>query len=86
MLQKIKSNFLSLSVPSAKLMMYGIQFCCMLILISGIVYLRNDFSGNYSHTVNELCKLTVATSASVFAEIVIGGLAMDIYEKRHRAE
>jgi len=83
MMSKIIKSFKELSVIPAKLIKYGIQINCILIIIGVFLYLNNDYSSNYSFSLNELSKLIVSTSAFIFAEIIIGGLLLDYYTKKY---
>jgi len=83
LLNKILTSFNELSSISLKVITYGTQLSCLLIIAGLWVYLTNDHSSNYSYTLNELSKTIAETSALVFAEIMIGGLLFDYYAKKH---
>jgi len=83
LISKIITSFNELSSVSLKVIRYGTQLSCFLIIAGLWVYLTNDYSSNYSFTLNELSKTIAETSALVFAEIIIGGLMFDYYAKKH---
>lgn len=86
MFKSFTTHIKQLNRPSSLFMMLGLQFCCLLLVSTFIAYLYNDFSANYSFTLNQLCKTMASTVTLVFAEVIIGGLAMDCYEKKHKTE
>ena len=83
---KILTSFNELSNISLKVITHGTQLSCFLIIAGLWVYLTNDYSSNYSYTLNELSKTIAETSALVFAEIIIGGLLFDYYAKKHSSD
>jgi len=86
LLNKIITSFNELSTISLKVITYGTQLSCFLIIVGLWVYLTNDYSSNYSYTLNELSKSIAESSALVFAEIMIGGLLFDYYAKKHSSD
>lgn len=74
-------NF-KLPKPSVYLIKYGMIFCCIAMLVILCIFIRNNAPQMYSYTVDVLCKSAAVIIFYVFAEVIIGALAFDCYQRR----
>ena len=84
MKKTIKKSLQGLNRPVRLLLLYGTAFCCLMLAVTLIISVYNKNSINYSITLDNLCKTSAITATLIFAEIIIGSLAMDCYEKFHK--
>ena len=84
MKETIKKSLQGLTRPVRLLLLYGTAFCCLMIAVTLIISIYNNNSINYSITLDNLCKTSAITTTLVFAEVIIGSLAIDCYEKKHK--
>lgn len=70
-----------MSKVSLNLIKYGTMFCTVLMVIITLQYILN-LQNNYSYSYDLLLKNATVTVFYVFAEVIIGGLVFDIFNRR----
>jgi len=81
-LQKLKMGVSNLNETSLKLMKYGAQFAVCVCLIGLISYISNSRMYIFNDFGEQFAIHTILAGASLFMQFIIGGIVLDIFQKR----
>ena len=82
--EKFKENILKINEVSLQLMKYGTQFAMGVILIGLATYLINYRQYIFNYLGEQYGIHIMIAGVSLFVQFVIGGLVLDIVQKRRQ--